>query len=282
MKRLVAIILVLVVCISSTACMAHMVEKITDITAGTTYETEEEPVTPTVFEKDGSIYLSDGKSDKAELLSSGGRYMPSLSEDGTKVLYAKSMFETPGNAIVFGIMDIEGKDIIELTVECTNNNTLTSVEWISDRLVGVETHVNPSTSEYFVYKVSEEGRLAAAYTGLFFTPIPNTEKVVYRENVPHFSEEPIYHSYMIGEKKVYTSEKLNAELGAPVFSDDLGKMAFIETAEDGRTLVICDFDFAKLGVKVKRTIPLEQDISGELCYRNGAFCMVDGSNRYKF
>ena len=185
-----------------------------------------------IFERNGEICYFNCTDGSIIILASGGKYSPVLSSNHTKILYRNSVLETEGNIMQFGIIDLTGSQILEVKVDTEFSNDILECEWISECLVGITTHVNPATSEYFIYDAST-GEFKSRLIGYSFSQIPNSENIIYAKNVPYWSDESIYHSYVIDEKIVYTSDILNARLGQPVFSEDSSKIVFVENLPEG-------------------------------------------------
>lgn len=200
-------------------------------------------------------------------LSSEGKYGSVPSPDGTRLLYRRSVLETNGGALIFGVSDLSGVTAFELCIDTECSNDILALEWISDSLVGITTHINPSSSEYFVYDIDSQS-LLKSFVGSSFAAIPGTDLVMYEQNVPHWGGEPTAHSLMIDDEVVYTSDVIGAKLGVPVFSDDLTNVAFTETvplpdmtsAKSGEaSLVVCDFDLSTRSLKNKVITPIDGD-----------------------
>ena len=229
-----------------------------------------------VFEKDGGIYLFDEKNGTITTLISDEKYNPILSDDNSMLLYTKSPFA----ALQFGVIDIEGNVIREIDIDSSSSNAITNKTWITDTLVGVQTHVNPSTSEYFMYDITS-GELTQKFVGYSFTPIPNTDKIIYAKNVPHFSNVSVKHSFVIGDTVVYTSDIEDYYLENPVFSPDLKTVIFRERSKytSDLTLVICDFDLESLTLTPKyKTV----GAGGEIVFRDGEVYIINNYSEYRF
>lgn len=170
-------------------------------------------------------------------------------------------------ALVFGVLDPGGEEReIELPVEVSN--AVLRATWISENLLGIETHVNPSTSIYYVYDVATETALRS-YAGSSFAVIPGTDHIMYEENIPHFSHESMKHSYYIDDELFYTAERADYQLGTPVFSKDLTQVAFTahyvddEQISDGKTyppcLYVCDVSWSSFSMKAKIMMTISQE-----------------------
>jgi len=240
-----------------------------------------------VFERNGEIYLYDGQKNTIKTLTSGGKYSPLVSPDNTKILYRKAVYETPNNALIFGVIDISGKEICEITIDTPFSNEIIGMNWVTNSQVAVTTHVNPSTSEYFLYDIIEE-KLISRANGGSFAVIPGTDKVIHEKNIPHWSNESVYHSFQIGEEIVYTSNTLDTKLGTPIFSDDLSKMAFVETTKNDDTyensnsthLIICDIDLRSLELTQKTKVAIDSNIVGHLTFSDNVVCFVNSDLVY--
>lgn len=237
-----------------------------------------------IFERNGEICQFDYSEGTITILAGDGKYSPALSPDKSKVLYRNSVLETEGNAMRFGIMTIDGKPIREIVIDSELSNDIIECQWLSDSAVGITTYVNPSTSEFFIYN-AETGEKMKSYAGYSFAHIPNTEKVVHAKNVPYWSDEPVYHSFVIDGETVYTSDVLDARLGPPVFSDDGAKFAFVENlpkSNDSETLQrIITGDFNKTGLTFTniRRINVPSEVSGYLAFdESNHLCIVDSNS----
>ena len=189
-----------------------------------------------------------------------------LSPDRSKYLYGKSENQDGKTVLTIGVIDAyEYHRPTEFRLNTETSNEIVKVCWLSDALVGAETHVNPSTGEFFVYDL-ETGQEVKHYIGSSFAVIPGTSHVMYEENVPHFSNEDVCHSFFIDDQKVYTSDWLNARLGKPTFSKDLTKVSFLEQRYDLDVSreVTCDFDLQTLTLSnIRISIPTQtKDMDG--------------------
>lgn len=237
-----------------------------------------------VFEREGEICYFDYSEGKIIIIDDeGGKYSPVLSPDKTKILYRRSVLETEGNTLQFGIIDLNGKSILDITIDSELSNDIIGCQWLSDTTVGITTHVNPSTSEFFVYDITN-GEMTQHYIGYSFAQIPNTEKIIYAKNVPHWSDEHVYHSFVVDGKTVYTSDALDAKLYPPVFSGDLTKIAFVEelpNTNDGtetQRIITGDFDNGSITIKNIDKIDVPPEISGYLTFdSNNNVCVVNGN-----
>lgn len=236
-----------------------------------------------VFERNGELLYFDSDTGTIEVLSAGGKYNPTVSKDGTRILYRKSAMETENNELIFGVIGIDGAPLCEIKVDTEMSNEIMNVSWITDELVGVETHINPATSEYFVYNI-EKQEMEKYFVGSSFAVIPGTESVMYQENVPHWSDEQVYHSFYVDDKLVYTSEIKDANLCTPVFSNDATKAAFMETDSDGSfsRIIICSYDVNECSMQKQSSIIMtDPQIAGQLTFNEeGKICLVNAGITY--
>jgi beta-lactamase regulating signal transducer with metallopeptidase domain len=183
-----------------------------------------------------------------------------LSPDRSKYLYGKSENQDGKTVLTIGVIDAyEYHRPTEFRLNTETSNEIVKVCWLSDALVGAETHVNPSTGEFFVYDLVT-GQEVKHYIGSSFAVIPGTSHVMYEKNVPHFSNEDVCHSFFIDDQKIYTSDWLNARLGKPTFSKDLTKVSFLEQRYDLDVSreVTCDFDLQTLNLSnIRISIPTQ-------------------------
>lgn len=234
-----------------------------------------------IFERNGEICYFDYSKREIIVLDGGGKYSPVLSPDKTRILYRRSVLDTEGNTLQFGIIDINGKAVLDITIESELSNDIIDCQWLSDTVVGITTHINPSTSEFFSYD-TVNGKAIGHFIGYSFTKIPNTEKIIYAKNIPHWSDEAAYHSFVVDEKILYTSGILDARLYPPVFSDDLTQIAFIECSpnpsneEEKSRIIIGDFDYNNLVLTIISSIELPYGISGHLTFdSNNNICLIN-------
>ena len=219
-----------------------------------------------VFGRNGEILIYDSLKNELTTISEKGKYDPKVSKDRTTILYRRSVLETT-NKLVFGIMNMEGRIINEIEIDTEISNEILNIDWISKDLVGIETHINPSSSEFFVYDINTKN-IVKHFVGSSFRVIPQTEKIIYQENVPHWSDDKIFHSLFIDENKVYTSELKDTKIGPPVFSDDLERVAFIEffqeegnDADQGHChLIVCDFNINECKIIKRKSIEIDVDM----------------------
>ncbi|MBR4608281.1 MAG: hypothetical protein IKO41_18895 [Lachnospiraceae bacterium] len=199
-----------------------------------------------------------------------------LSPDRSRYLYGKSENQDGKTILTVGVIDAhEYHRPTEFRLNTETSNEIVKVCWLSDALVGAETHVNPSTGEFFVYDL-ETGQEVKHYIGSSFAVIPGTSHVMYEENVPHFSNEDVCHSFFIDDQKVYTSDWLNARLGKLTFSKDLTKVSFLEQRYDLDVSreVTCDFDLQTLTLSnIRISIPAQANTERR--------CMASQNNHVK-
>jgi hypothetical protein len=247
-----------------------------------------------VFERGGEICYFDSDDKSISILAGGGKYVPVLSPDKEKIVYQNSVFAAETSIMQFGIIDINGEFINEIVVDSFISNEITGCMWLSDSTVGVTAHVNPSTEEYFVYNIYT-GEMLRNYVGYSFAKLPNSENMIYAKNVPHWADEPMYHSFMINDEIVYTSEVLGATLGTPIFSDDSAKIAFVEdlsTYDDfhdsgkeafKQSIIIADFSEDDMTIHDSRRITVPSEIVGFLSFdQNNSICVVNNNLLQKY
>ena len=171
------------------------------------------------------------------------------SADGSRFAYGIVKDEGGAREFVIGTSNVDGSDAREMKIHPELGNELTGIWWLSDGTVGVELHVNPSTSEFIVCDLDNELE-GKRYYGSSFTVIPGTSHVAYEGNVSHFGGGDAYPSYFIDDKKVYTSNLLNASLDTPYFSEDLSTITFREVLRDfgEERNMIGDFDLQGLRI----------------------------------
>ena len=257
-----------------------------DYTVASLFETaDSKEFKGAIFERNGEICRFDYSGRKIAILDGGGMYDPVLCPDKTRILYRRSVFETAGNALQFGIIDMNGKPVLTMTIESEVSNDILDCRWLSDTAVGITTHINPSTSEFFIYDAAS-GKVTGHYIGYLFAQIPDTEKIIYAENVPHWSDETVYHSFAVDEKTIYTSDILDARLYPPVFSEDVTKSAFMEglpnsDGENGKEkwrIITADFDKNNMMLTNISSIEVPPEISGTLAFdSNNNLCLVNGN-----
>jgi|GEM_PF-1864203 len=236
-----------------------------------------------IFEREGKICFFDYSERKITIIDGGGKYNPLLSPDKTRILYRRSASETEGNVLRFGIIDLNGKTILDIAIDSGTSNDIIGCQWLSDTAVGITTHVNPSTSEFFVYDAAN-GKMTGHYIGYSFAQVPNTEIIIHAKNVPHWSDEPVCHSFEVNGKTVYTSDVLNAKLCPPVFSGDLTKIAFMEQLpgpgdkSSACRIITADFDKDNIAIRNIDCIDVPAGISGDLTFdSNNNVCVVNGN-----
>ena len=233
-----------------------------------------------IFERNGEICWFDYSEGSITILDRGGKYTPVLSPNRSRILYRKSVFETEGNVMQFGIITIDGEFLREIVIDSYLSNDIIGLQWLSDSTVGITTHVNPSTAEFFVYNV-DTGEKIASYVGYAFAQIPNTDKIIHAENVPHWSDEPVYHSFVVDGKIVYTSDIIDARLDPPVFSSDGTKFAFVENLPDleaSQRIITGNFDKESLTLKNIRSINIPSEVAGYLTFdESNNICIINNN-----
>ena len=232
-----------------------------------------------IFERNGEICYFNSTDDTITIIANGGKYYPALSPDNTRILYLRSALETEGNVLQFGIVNLKGEQLLDIIIDTEFSNAILNCGWLSESSVCVTTHVNPSTSEFFIYD-SNTGDMTERLVGYSFTPIPDSEDVIYAKNVPHWSDESVYHSYIVNGKIVYTSNILNAKLSQPIFSKDSSKIAFVEDLsgldlfapdkgyEDGldQRIIVADFNVNTKTINNIERIDVPIEITGNIYF----------------
>lgn len=182
-----------------------------------------------IFDYEGIIYFYDHNEEEIIPISKEEKkkYSPAVSFDENKILYRFAMADTDWKMTI-GIMDFNGNVLFQTIIESTFSNEIVKLEWLTDTVIGITGHVNPSTCEYFIYDISVKKEINR-YAGYSFSPIPGTASIIYVENVPHGFADKAYHSYVFNKKVVYTSDIMGATLSEIVFNENLTKCAFIES-----------------------------------------------------
>lgn len=161
-----------------------------------------------------------------------------------------------------------------------------------ERVLAIETHVNPSDSEFFLYDIMTKEMLQQ-YVGGAFWVIPGTDHVLYEESVPHFSSEPIKHALYLDEQKVYTAQREDYRFEGLVFSEDHSRVAFLEKyvgpeelPEEKRArsafIVMCDLTVGNPAMKERIVIPaVDPDRVQTLFFlEDNEFCMMKDGKVY--
>jgi len=242
-----------------------------------------------VFGYDGTIYFfHDGELSS---IGEGGdtmpKYAPLVSPDHKQILYQHSVYDYEDCVtMVIGVMGFDGKVIRQITIDNTFSNNIVGMEWLDNKHVGVTTHVNPSTGEYFIFDIVT-GKEVSREVGYAFAMIPNSQNVIHAANLPHWSPLDEYHSFVVGEKTVYTVKDLNVALGTPVFDTEVKQVAFIEKAylsdRESIRLIIADFDLDSLTLTPTVEIDVPEDVSGYLMFdENNQACFVNVDQKVFF
>jgi hypothetical protein len=242
-----------------------MVEKATKILS----KEERKQLNKSVFEKDGILYLYHEKSGKITSLLDDGvpKYNPVISPDRKKLAFVYGELEPNYNEMTLGVLDLKNKSVQPLVIKSKNSNMVMYVEWIGNDKVGVEGHVNPSTSEYFVFDVIS-GQYIKQYLGSLFTVMPN-EMILYRAHIPHGGETKVKDELVLEDTIIYTSDEKETSLGYPQLSPKHKKIAFIERndeAVNGKKLIVADFDYNLKKISNTKKINIPEDIHGDLLY----------------
>lgn len=244
------------------------------------------------FNTDGKLFYYDALTDSVVQIASEGypKYNAQVSPNGRYILYNHSLVDTHKNGkneLMIGVCDFEGNVIHNLTIDTMHSNDILAIEWINDNYFAVTCHVNPSTSEYFMYSM-ENGEQTAYYNGYSFTVIDNADipDIMYAVNVPHGFGEKAYHSYAINGEVVYTSESMGATLSKVSVSDDKNKLAFIEnfafdSEEYGRPLLVL-MDKVDGTICLQRKIQIPQNVHGYLSFdEENNVILTDGNKLFK-
>ncbi len=221
-----------------------------------------------IFEKDGVLYSYSEKTGKIKQLSdeSTPKYLPQLSpsKENLAFAYASNMF---GSELKLGILDMNNKKISDITIQSRYSDVIMDIQWINDRQLGVECHVNPSTSEYFIINIKDKS-IQKTYAGSRFTVLPDGS-VMYKGHIPHGWKSEVKETLYINDQQVYEAEATDISIGYPQVSTNNTKIAFIETNDndpENNKLVICELDFRELSLNKKASVELTDNVHGRLLF----------------
>ncbi|WP_438435011.1 hypothetical protein [Gorillibacterium sp. sgz500922] len=234
-----------------------------------------------VFERDNNLYLFDDETDSLSPLGgdSRGKVMPSLNSGTKQVAFAYSEQPQLGESLSLGIVDLSSNAVEEMTIPSAYSNAIVGIDWINDQTIGVEGHVNPATSEYFIVDVASK-QILKRYVGSLFTPLPNGS-IIYRGQIPLGQEDQVQDSYFIDDTLVYTSEQAIGTLEYPQFSKDMKHVVFMETSDNGNKIKKGDIDLAAKTVAVTETVDVPEGAVGNLVFdgTDSSPSIVDGNSK---
>lgn len=239
-----------------------------------------EGYTRAIFEKDEAIYLYEA-SKGITLISDPeeSNLFPVLSVDRKQLAYAHPFIDKETNkfGVELSMVNFENNSSHQVELTSDEVNAVMGIDWVGDARIGVEGHVNPSTSKYFVLD-AVTGEEINSYVGAFFTVLPN-HSIMYRSFIPYNWEHEYQASYAIDEEEVYTSPNKGDELSYPQLSENYDKIAFVETSIEGiQHLVVADFDLRTISNVQKYKI--DDEVTGVLKFSNGQVGFFDDHTAY--
>lgn len=246
---------------------------------------EKRALTKAVFEKEGSIYMYDEQTQNISQLGedTNPKFLPVMSPNKSKIAFAYSGEKNPEYYVKLGILDLKTNKEKAIKVDDYYTNQITYIEWLDDVNVGVEGHINPSTSEFFIYN-SNTGELVKKYTGSLFTVLPDRNSILYKGVIPFFSEKQSPDTLYINDMLVYKSNDISANIGYPQISPDVDKIAFIESnqSSENGTLVEADLDMDTKTVKNIKKLVIGNEVHGKLKFDEQDYLRIeDDQTTYK-
>jgi hypothetical protein len=210
---------------------------------------EERLATKVVFLRGNDIWVAAGDGSDARRLTTDGKPKgpPVWSPAGDRIAFhtAFDLRATPNAEMV--VLDEQGKVLrtlpitAESTAEPVEINSILAFDWIDERRIGYQGHLNPSFGEYRVIDL-ELGRQVASYLGSRFTWSPGGGRLAYVGWTPHFQPESTRNEYVeIDGKAVYSS--LDDPVAHQILSDlawspDGLFLAFVARLRTGRSELV--------------------------------------------
>lgn len=250
---------------------------------------QETPPVKAVFLRGSDIWMAAGDGSDARRLTTDGRPKgpPVWSPAGTRIAFhtAFDLRATPNAEIV--VLDEQGKVLwtipiaAESTAEPVEINSILAFDWIDERRIGYQGHLNPSFGEYRVVDLELE-RQVASYLGSRFTWSPGGERLAYVGWTPHFQPESTKNEYVeIDGKAVYSS--LDDPVAHQILSDlawspdgrflafaarlrSTGRVELVVVAEDG-------------ALRQRQLLPAP--VEGAVWLANDALAVVGGEHAWK-
>ena len=241
-----------------------------------------------IFYYDDTAYRYDGASGEITPFVNQGLKKIGItpSPDGKLLAYQYALADTPDELRV-GVLDMQGKPLHEMSHANPICNGDPSLEWISDERFLMEGHINPSTSEYFLFD-AKSGTETASFASYRVLPLMGGKTLLYAENVPHGGAAYVQHTLMIDDEIVYTAKEKGELFGDLAASVNSREIAFIlepldvpDGQDERRKLVIAEYDEKKQTLKQTYETRIPQDADGTLTFdAAGRVCLVQGETQY--
>lgn len=232
-----------------------------------------------VFEKKGVIYVYNevdgsvipiGDQTKSKIL-------PVFSSNYKNIAFAYTKNNGGTYYRKVGIYNTDNKTEKEIEIQNQYINQITYIEWMDNNTIGIEGHINPSTSGFFVIDTSD-GKILKQYIGALFTILPDKKSILYRENIPHFSQKTRKESFYIDDSVVYTADNINDRFSYPQISSSSDKIAFVEQ----NNVVYADLDISNKSISNVMKVDLDNDIKGHMMFDSeDNLVFVSSNTEYK-
>ena len=210
--------------------------------------------------KNDEIWYKAANSAKPKALTSDKLPKNSalLSPDGTRIVYQITGNQDNKLESKIVLLSVEGKQLWQTRAKDTNGQIYqapSDPEWIDNNRLGVDCHVNPSTSQYIVMS-AKDGRAIADYLGINFCWSPDRKLLAHVGILVHFSY-PKDQSWTLefNNTHIYPPEKgqfsqdnfvhefktefaWSADSKSIAFVDNMSQrfLVFIETAKSGEPI----------------------------------------------
>ncbi|MEO3945835.1 hypothetical protein [Gorillibacterium sp. CAU 1737] len=218
-----------------------------------------------IFERDGHIYLYNELNKSVKELGDPNslKYMPFASSDLLRVAFGYTDYASEEGGLKLGVYYRLDDKTVDITIPTAYSNAILALDWIDENTLGVEGHVNPSTSEYFVVDIPT-GTVTKSYAGALFTALPGGS-IFYRGHIPYGQELEVKDSYYVDDTLVYVSDEPETTLSYPQFSKDLTKVAFVEKSDIGPSkLVYGSWNVAAKQLAAVTKTPIADGVGGTL------------------
>jgi len=187
----------------------------------------------------------------------------------------------------WGVMDMQGKPLREMSHAYPVCSSDPSLEWISNERFLMDGHLSPSTSEYFFFD-AKSGTEISSFLSYRVLPLTGGKTLLYAENVPHGGAAYVQHALMIDDKIVYTAKEEGELFGDLAASADSREIAFelepdisLDWQDARSKLVLAEYDEKKQTLKQTYETRIPQDALGTLTFdAAGRVFLVQGETQY--
>lgn len=234
-----------------------------------------------IFEYNGAVYKYDeNKGNITNFISSEKAICnPMVSPDGEKVAYNYKIGYSQIDDMKVCVYDSFTKTSKEFKLDNYYANAVIDIGWMDNHTLGVECHVNPSTSQFFVCDITSE-KVIKTYFGSLFTVSPDGKHILYKENQPHFTNKFKPDRLCIDDQVVYESDNINNEITTyPLFSNTSRKIAFIEAKDNLKKVITANVDLSNKKISKISKVGLSNETYGNLVFDDNDVVSISNNDK---